>query len=88
MSLPKKYVGLVPTLVVAPTKPMEAAIPTPPAIIAERMLDHSEGSHHQVLVEWQGSHDEATWEDWDSLVKLFSANALEDKVVFQWGVML
>ena len=68
---------------------MEAAIPTPPAIIAERMLDHSEGPHHQVLVECQGSsHDEATWEDWGSLVKLFSANALEDKVMFQRGVML
>ena len=51
-------------MVVVPAKPVEAVTPTPYAIIVERMLDHSDGSCDQVLVEWQGSsHDEATWED-------------------------
>ena len=89
VSLLKKYVGPIPPVVVVSVESVEAVTPTPHAIITERMLDHSERSHNQVLVKWQGSsHDKATWEDQDSLVEMFSADAVEDKVIFQWGLML
>ena len=44
----------------------------------------SDGEEYQVLVEWMGKpHNDATWECWDTLLELYSKQALEDKVLFQ-----
>ena len=39
-----------------------------------------------MLVEWEGMpREEATWEDWDALVDIYTTEALEDKVLFHEG---
>ena len=58
----------------------------PQAILASRNIKQGEMLIPQVLVQWQGTDStEATWEDWQELLKDFPTLNLEDKVVFNGG---
>ena len=55
----------------------------PQDILATRTVKQGEVFVPQVLVQWQGTHSsEATWEDWQDLLRDFPTLNLEDKVVF------
>ena len=58
----------------------------PQVILATRTIKQGEMLIPQVLVQWQGTDStEATWEDWQELLKDFPTLNLEDKVVFNGG---
>ena len=83
VSLLKPYIGPIPptSVTIADTTP--PPLPTPRAIIADRTTTTPAGDCYQVLVEWEGQHrEDATWESWDTLVELYTKQALEDKVLF------
>lgn len=63
--------------------------PIPHALINERIVTIDDVSHYHVLVEWQEANkEEVTWEAWDALAKLYTAQALKDMVLFHQGVLL
>ncbi|MED6164196.1 hypothetical protein PIB30_087363, partial [Stylosanthes scabra] len=60
----------------------------PIAIIDRRTVESPSGSRTQVLVDWEGmSRDETSWEDIESLKKLFPNIDLEDKVIVEGGIV-
>ncbi|KAF7823703.1 Retrotransposable element Tf2 [Senna tora] len=72
--LPKQQ-GEIPTI-------LEPFTSCPKAIVDQRHVLNGEASKLQVLVEWEGfPREEATWEDWDCLLKAFPYLNLEDKVI-------
>ncbi|KAF7813177.1 retrotransposon-related protein [Senna tora] len=86
VSLLKEYKGDPPTTQVELPEIAEPYSSYPTAIIAQRQVEVEGALQHQVLVEWSGSsRDEATWEDWATLVEVFPSINLEDKVIFQEG---
>ena len=87
VSLLKQYTGPIPPSTVIHEDFLPKATPTPHAIVAERTITIDQVPHHQVLVEWQGTtREDATWENWDHLVELYTEVTLANKVIFQQGV--
>ena len=86
VSLLKPYKGPLPPPSVVYEESQLPPLPLPHAIMAERWTETLEGRTYQVLVEWTNqTREHATWEDWDTLVDLYTVSALEDKVLFQRG---
>ncbi|KAF7812512.1 Retrotransposable element Tf2 [Senna tora] len=86
VSLLKEYKGDPPTTQVELPEIAEPYTSYPTAIIAQRHVEVEGALQYQVLVEWSGSsRDEATWEEWTTLVEVFPSINLEDKVLFQEG---
>lgn len=58
----------------------------PKAILNSRILLQHGQQVKQALVQWEGlSVDDATWEDWHTLVSTYPSINLEDRVVFNGG---
>ena len=84
VSLLKAYTGLIPPTIVVHDEPEQLSLPQPQAIVVERTMRTLDGEQYQVLVEWMGKpRNDATCDCWDTLLELYSKQALEDKVLFQ-----
>ena len=81
VSLLKPYVGPITPMTVNGNVLEQQALPQLHAIVANGTTSTATGNQYQVLVEWQDQPKEnATWEDWEALVDLYGAQALEDKL--------
>ncbi|KAF7812850.1 Ty3/gypsy retrotransposon protein [Senna tora] len=86
VSLLKEFKGEVPSQLAEIPIHMEPFISSPKAIVDFRHVKDGDGSNLQALVEWEGvPREEATWEDWASLLKVFPHLNLEDKVIVHGG---
>ena len=84
VSLLKPYNGSLPPPSVVYDETQLRLVPLPQAIVVERHVETPDGQQYQVLVEWQNTtREHATWEDWNTLVDIYTAPALEDKVLCQ-----
>ena len=86
ISLLKEYKGPIPPPTTS-NADLEFTHPTPPLAIVAECTHHTDSSlKYQVLIEWANTdRDQVTWEDWDVLEDLYTAQALEDKVLFHRG---
>ncbi|KAF7831702.1 putative nucleotidyltransferase, Ribonuclease H [Senna tora] len=85
ISLLKPFVGDMANMLTPDTLPCFAKDELSPyAILDSRVIEVAGNSKKQVLVEWTpGHHEEASWEDLDTLKELFPTLNLEDKVILE-----
>ncbi|KAF7801788.1 Retrotransposable element Tf2 [Senna tora] len=89
VSLLKEYKGDPPQTQDELPETMEPYSSYPTAIIDERQVEMDGALQYQVLVQWAGSsRDEATWEEWSTLVEVFSDINLEDKIISKGELLI